>query len=492
MLDRDACYRALLSRDVRFDGRFFTAVTSTRIYCRPICPARPPKFDHCVFMPSAAAAQAAGYRPCLRCRPEAAPDLAVWRGTSNTVARALRLIDEGALDEGNVDTLAERLGVGGRHLRRLFDHHLGASPVTVAQTRRLLFAKSLIADTALPMTEVALAAGYQSLRRFNDAMRRNWDRPPSALRRELKSADGNGHEAGAVTLKLPYQVPFDWPLLAAFLGPRAIPGVEQVVDGVYRRTIALDGRHGIVEIGPVPGERCLAVRIRFPVMAALGTIVTRVKRQLDLDADVEAIDAQLGQDPVLAPLVAARPGLRVPGAWDPFELAIRAILGQQVSVAAATNLAGRTAALYGEPLRLEDGEAPPGLTHVFPSPAQLVSADAGVLRMPRSRAATIAGLAAAIEAEPGFLKPFRPLDEAIETLCRLPGIGPWTAHYIAMRALREPDAFPAGDLGLRKAAADADGVPSQKALEARSQAWRPWRAYAAMHLWFSLSGPQGG
>jgi AraC family transcriptional regulator of adaptative response / DNA-3-methyladenine glycosylase II len=234
MLDRDACYRALLTRDVRFDGRFFTAVTSTGVYCRPVCPARPPKLDHCVFLPSAAAAQAAGYRPCLRCRPEAAPELAVWRGTSNTVARALRLIDEGALDEGNVDTLAGRLGVGGRHLRRLFDRHLGASPIDVAQTRRLLFAKSLIADTVLPMTEVALASGYQSLRRFNSAMRRNWDRPPSTLRRDLKrapSASGTG-----VTLRLPFQLPFDWPQLAGFLGPRAIPGVERGgagVEGVF-------------------------------------------------------------------------------------------------------------------------------------------------------------------------------------------------------------------------------------------------------------------
>ncbi|MEI9988394.1 MAG: AlkA N-terminal domain-containing protein [Aliidongia sp.] len=488
MLDHDSCYRALLSRDARFDGRFFIAVTSTGIYCRPICPARPPKLENCLFMPSAAAAQAAGFRPCLRCRPEAAPELAVWRGTANTVARALRLIDEGALDDGDVETLAGRLGVGGRHLRRLFKHHLGAAPIMVAQTRRLLFAKALLADTTLPMTEVALAAGYGSLRRFNDAMRCSWDRPPSALRRAAKSRPpGSG-----VTIRLPYHPPFDWPLLLGFLGPRAIPGVEAVEGDCYRRSIALDGRHGVVEIRPVAEAHQLEATIRFPGVGSLGTIVNRLKRQFDLDADATAIGAQLSADPLLAPMVAARPGLRVPGAWDPFELAIRAILGQQISVGAATVLAGRVAATYGEALQLEDGAPPPGLTHVFPAPAALTRADPGVLRVPRARAASIAGLAAALASEPDLLAPLLPLDETVARLCRLPGIGPWTAQYVAMRALREPDAFPSGDLGLRKAAITADGIPSIKELEARSAAWRPWRAYAAIHLWFSLAKVSGG
>jgi len=490
MLDHNACYRALLTRDSRFDGRFFIAVTTTGIYCRPICPARPPKLENCLFMPSAAAAQAAGFRPCLRCRPEAAPELAVWRGTANTVARALKLIDEGALDEGDVETLAGRLGVGGRHLRRLFQHHLGAAPVVVAQTRRLLFAKALLADTALPMMEVALAAGYGSLRRFNAAMRRSWDRPPSALRRATKSSPPNG---GGVTIRLPYQPPFDWPALVGFLGPRSIPGVEAVEGDCYRRTIALGGRHGVVEIRPAARANQLEATIRFPVVAALGTIVHRLKRQFDLDADAIAIGAHLAADPLLAPLVAARPGLRVPGAWDPFELAVRAILGQQISVGAATVLAGRVAAAYGAPLLLEDGgPVPADLSHVFPAPAELTGADPGVLRVPRARAATIAGLAAVLAREPDLLAPILPLDETVARLCKLPGIGPWTAQYVAMRALREPDAFPSGDLGLRKAAATAEGVPSIKELEARSDAWRPWRAYAAIHLWFSLASVQGG
>jgi AraC family transcriptional regulator of adaptative response / DNA-3-methyladenine glycosylase II len=491
MLDPDSCYRAVLARDSRFDGRFFTGVTSTGIFCRPVCPARPPKPEHCLFLPSAAAAQAAGFRPCLRCRPEAAPGLAVWRGTGNTVARALRLIEEGALDEGSVDALGERLGVGGRHLRRLFDQHLGASPVAVAQTRRLLFAKSLLTETALPMTEVALAAGYGSLRRFNAAVLAAWGRAPGELRRSERT---DGADGGAVTLKLPYRPPLDWSLMIAWLGPRAIPGVEAVEGLRYRRTIAEDGHHGTVEIAPAPdnGSYLLAT-IRFPVVATLGGIVARLKRQFDLDADISAIDVQLGADPLLAPLVAARPGLRVPGAWDPFELAARAMLGQQVSVAAATTLAGRVAAIYGTELRMPDGAPPPiGLTHVFPAPAALVAADPGRLRIPGARAAALAGLAAAIVAEPDLLRPLRPLDETVERLCRLPGIGPWTANYVAMRALREPDAFPAADLGLRKAASDSAEMISTKALEVLAEAWRPWRAYAAIHLWHRLSAGQGG
>jgi AraC family transcriptional regulator of adaptative response / DNA-3-methyladenine glycosylase II len=490
MLDHASCYRALLTRDARFDGRFFTAVTTTRIYCRPICPASPPKFENCLFMPSAAAAQAAGFRPCLRCRPEAAPELAVWRGTANTVARALRLIDEGALDESDVESLALRLGVGGRHLRRLFRHHLGAPPVAVAQTRRLLFAKALLADTALPMTEVALASGYGSLRRFNDAMRRSWDRPPSELRRGSRPPPASG--GGGVMIRLPYQPPFDWAALLGFLGPRCIPGVEAVEGNCYRRTIALDGRHGVVELRHADDAAQLEALIRFPNISALGTIVSRLKRQFDLDADAAAIGVQLSADPLLAPLVACRPGLRVPGAWEPFELAVRAILGQQISVAAATVLAGRVAASYGEPLMLEDGPPPPGLGLVFPAPAALTEADPGVLRVPRARAACIAGLASALLQQPDLLAPLLPLDETVAALCRLPGIGPWTAQYVAMRALREPDAFPSGDLGLRKAAAGPDGVPTTKQLEARAAAWRPFRAYAAIHLWFSLATGGGG
>jgi AraC family transcriptional regulator of adaptative response / DNA-3-methyladenine glycosylase II len=293
-----------------------------------------------------------------------------------------------------------------------------------------------------------------------------------------------------IAIRLPYRAPFDWPVLLGFLGPRAIPGVEMVEGECYRRTIALDGRHGVVEVRP--GEGALEAIIRFPVVGALGAIAERLTRQFDLAADAAAIDAHLARDPLLAPLVAARPGLRVPGAWEPFELAVRAILGQQISVRAATVLAGRVATCYGTPLRLEGGAPPPGLSHVFAAPADLTGADPGILRVPGARAAAIAGLAATLVREPDLLSPEQSLDDCVARLCRLSGIGPWTAHYVAMRALRASDAFPAGDLGLRKAAATPDGVPALKALEARAEAWRPWRAYAAIHLWFSLAATQGG
>jgi AraC family transcriptional regulator of adaptative response / DNA-3-methyladenine glycosylase II len=299
--------------------------------------------------------------------------------------------------------------------------------------------------------------------------------------------------AGTATIRLPYRPPLDWPALLSFLGPRAIPGVEAVEGDCYRRTIAIEGRHGVVALRPVAMTSELEATIRFPDPAALDAIAERLARQFDLAADAMAIGAALAIDLLLAPLVAARPGLRVPGAWAPFELAVRAILGQQISVRAATVLAGRVAACYGTALRLEDGAPPPaGLSLVFPEPAALTGADPGVLRVPGARAATIAGLAAALEHEPDLLAPDLPLDEIVVRLCRLRGIGPWTAQYIAMRAMREPDAFPAGDLGLRKAAATAEGVPSQKELAQRAEAWRPWRAYAAIHLWFSLSPNQGG
>ena len=295
-----------------------------------------------------------------------------------------------------------------------------------------------------------------------------------------------------VRFALPVHQPFDWAVIAGFLGPRCIPGVEAVDGLVYRRSILIDGRHGTIELGP-DADGALGVAIRYPDPAAHPGIVARLVRQFDLMTDIAAIGVQFGRDPLLAPLVALRPGLRVPGAWDPFELAVRAILGQQVSVAAATTLAGRLALAYGAPLRLEDGlPPPPGLAQVFPEPAALVAADPGVLRIPTKRAQTIAGLARAALAEPALLAGGLPLGELVERLDALPGIGPWTAHYIAMRALREPDAFPSGDLGLRKAMITEAGLPSFKEMDLRAEAWRPWRAYAALHLWMSLGGGTGG
>lgn len=481
-LEPEACYRAVLARDARFDGRFFTAVTTTGIYCRPVCPARPPKLDHMVFMPSAAAAEAAGYRPCLRCRPETSPDLAAWHGTRSTVSRALALIAGGALDEDDVEGLAERLGLGARQLRRLFRQHLGATPVAVAQTRRLLFAKQLLSDTALPLVEVAHAAGFGSVRRFNALFRARYGRPPSGFRRK---ADRRPAGDSAITLTLAYRPPYDWRALIGFLAARAIPGVERVSDDLYARTVTLDGTHGTIAVRPasrreVRDGHALVATIRFPDVTALPAVVARIRRIFDLGADPAAIAAHLGADPDLAPLVEARPGLRVPGAWDGFELAVRGILGQQITVPAATRLAGKLVATYGTPLEVPAD----GLTHLFPAPARLVDADPALeLGMPRARGAALSGLAAAAATDPALFDPGPDLEGAVRRLVALPGIGDWTAHYIAMRALREPDAFPAADIGLMRALATPAGRPTAAALLARAEAWRPWRAYAAMHLW---------
>jgi AraC family transcriptional regulator of adaptative response / DNA-3-methyladenine glycosylase II len=486
-MDHDACYRALATRDARFDGRLFVGVKTTGIYCRPICPARTPKRENVVFYPSAAAAQEAGFRPCLRCRPETSPDLGAWRGTSNTVARALALIETGALDDADVAGLAERLGVGERQLRRLFRQHLGASPVAVAQTRRVLLAKQLIHETRLPMTEVAMAAGFGSVRRFNETFQQLFDRPPVALRR-TKAGEQGAAEAGSVSVRLAYRPPYDWDAMLAFLAARAIPGVEAVTSQRYARTIALGDGRGVLTVEPADRARA-AVTVRFPHLRALPTIIARVRRVFDLAADPIAIGAHLAQDPALAPLVAARPGLRVPGAWDGFELAVRAVLGQQITVTAATGLAGKLVQAYGEKLP-EALATVPGLTHVFPAPGRLAGRDLAALGMPRARGAALSSLAAAAAADPLLFGPRRSLDEAIARLRALDGIGEWTAQYIAMRELREPDAFPAADIGLLRAMADGNGTrPTPAALLALAERWRPWRAYAALHLWAAEAKP---
>jgi AraC family transcriptional regulator, regulatory protein of adaptative response / DNA-3-methyladenine glycosylase II len=478
-LDRQACYRALLTRDDRFDGRFFVAVRTTGIYCRPICPARPPKLENIIFMPSAAAAHEAGFRPCLRCRPETSPDLAAWNGTSSTVSRALALIAAGALDDGDVDGLATRLGMGERQLRRLFQKHLGASPKAVAQTSRSLFAKQLITDTRLPLAEVALAAGFGSIRRFNDTFRKLYGRTPRSLRRGESSTTAAG---SVVTLTLPYKPPYDWPAMVGFLAPRAIPGVEQVRPDLYARTISLGGAHGTITVRP--DAHALVATIRFPVITALPAIVERIRRIFDLGADPAIVAEHLSADLQLAPLVAARPGLRVPGAWDGFELAIRGILGQQISVVAATRLAGKLVAAYGVQLPFADNPDASELRYAFPSPDRIAGTDpASALGMPGARAKAILSMAAAATADRRLFEPGSSLEDAIDRLRALPGIGEWTAQYIAMRALREPDAFPAADIGLLRALATAQGRPTPAELLVRAAAWRPWRAYAALHLW---------
>jgi AraC family transcriptional regulator of adaptative response / DNA-3-methyladenine glycosylase II len=479
-LEHDACYRVVCLRDARFDGRFFTAVKTTGIYCRPICPARTPRCENVTFFPTAAAAQEAGFRPCLRCRPETAPDLGAWRGTSNTVSRALALIEAGALNDASVDALAGRLGVGERQLRRLFRQHLGASPIAVAQTRRVLLAKQLIHETCLPMTEIAFAAGFGSVRRFNETFQALYARAPRALRR-ASAPDVSAGPRGEIALLLRYRPPYDWPAMLEFLRRRAIPGIEVVTADAYMRSIELDGTVGMVAVTQAQ-PNALRATVQFPKLSALPSIIARLRRVFDLAADPIAISAHLAKDPMLAPLVKARPGLRVPGAWDGFELAVRAVLGQQITVAAAARLAGRLVAAHGAPLPAPLG----GLTHAFPRPQMLAAADLTALGMPRRRAAAVSAVAAQVVADPLLFDATGQLDDAVERLRAIRGVGEWTAQYIALRQLREPDAFPADDAGLIRAIAHQEGRgPSSSELMDRASQWRPWRAYAAQHLWAS-------
>ena len=361
-LDTNACERARQARDPRFDGRFYIGVVTTGVYCRPICPVRMPKAENVRFYPSAAAAAAAGFRPCLRCRPESSPGAPVARGTGATVARALRLIDEGALDRDGVDALAARLGVGARHLGRLFVRHLGASPIQVAQTRRLHLAVKLLDETDLAVTEIAYAAGFGSVRRFNEVVRATYRRPPGSLRRRR-----NREAATGLRLELAYRPPLDWSHLLAFLELRAVPGLEEVAGGRYRRTIALGGRHGWIEVGHVEETNKLELVVHFPDVSALAGIVARVRAAFDLDADPLTIERDLAADPLLAGRLAAAPGLRVPGAWDGFELAVRAVLGQAISVVAARTLTARLVARFGP----EVGER--GCARIFPSAETLAA-----------------------------------------------------------------------------------------------------------------------
>jgi AraC family transcriptional regulator of adaptative response / DNA-3-methyladenine glycosylase II len=482
-LDRAALDRARSSRDPRFDGRFFIGVRSTRIYCRPICPAPAPKTTNITYYPSAAAAAEAGLRPCLRCRPEAAPGTPAWLGTSAVVRRALRLINEGALDTDSVEDLASRLGVGPRHLGRLFAQHVGASPLAVAQTRRLHFAKRLIDDTNLSMTEIALAAGFGSLRRFNDAFKQTYQRAPSELRERRRGA--GAAEAEAVVLRLAYRPPYDWSQVHAFLATRAIPGVERVDATGYARTVALGPELGsgpaLITVRPVADADALELVVQGAPPAALFQLSSTARRMFDLAADPARISTAFSSDALLAPLVRATPGLRIPGAWDPFECAVRAVLGQQVSVAAARTLAMRLVARHGTPLAVAQGE----LTHLFPGAATLAGADLDGLGLTGARVTALRALATAVA--DGTLDFSAAPEEVVHSLVQLPGIGEWTAQYLALRALGEPDAFPAGDLVLKQRAGAAGKPLTEKQLLARAEAWRPWRGYAVLHLWRSTN-----
>ncbi len=472
-LDARVCDRARLARDARFDGRLFIGVLSTGIYCRPICPSPTAKRANVRYFGSAEEAIAAGFRPCLRCRPESAPGTPAWNGTSATVSRALRLIAEGALQDHTVAELSKRLGMSPRHLYRLFLRHLGASPIAVARTRRLQFAKQLISDTDLPMSHVAQASGFRSVRRFNESLRELYGRTPSELRR-LRPVPLHARQDEYVC-HLPYRPPYDWESMLAFLGARAIPGVEEIASGAYRRSFKWEGQQGILEVRREARLHSLEARIRFPEPLSLLPIVTRVKALFDLAADTQAIAGHLRRDPLLARLVQRYPGLRVPGAWDGFELAVRAILGQQVSVAAASTLAGRIARRFGEPLSVPDTG---GLTVVFPAAKVLTAAR--LTGLPQVRARAIRSLARLSVI--GRL-PLSEIDEApLAELSGVKGIGEWTVQYIAMRALKQPDAFPAGDLVLQRMVGQG-GPLSEAALAERAKRWRPWRAHAAILLW---------
>jgi AraC family transcriptional regulator of adaptative response / DNA-3-methyladenine glycosylase II len=469
--------RARLSRDPRFDGKFFIAVASTGIYCRPICPASPsPKRGNIRYFGSAAAAAEAGFRPCLRCRPEAAPGTPAWLGTSAVVKRALRLINDGALDEASVGEFATRVGVGARHLDRLFLQHVGASPLAVAQTRRLHFAKRLIDESNLPMTQIALAAGFGSLRRFNDAFRKAYRRPPRELRRERRDRPtrGTGDE---VSLALSYRPPYDWDHLRDFLALRATPRVERVEEQSYGRLIRTDAGHAVIQVRPLQGRDALQLRVQGAPPAALFQIATAARRVFDLAADPALLAAGLEADPLLRPLVRRRPGVRIPGTWDAFECAVRAVLGQQVSVAAARTLAGRIVERIGEPVATTVA----GLDRLFPTPQLLAAANLDGLGLTGARVSALKGLAVAV-AE-GRVAFDRPAEEIVASLVELPGFGEWTAQYIALRALGEPDAFLSADLIVRRMAAGGGAPLTIKELERRAEAWRPWRGYAVMHLW---------
>ena len=490
MLNHAVYERARLSRDARFDGRFFVGVKTTGIYCRPICPAVAPKSKNVTFYPSAAAAGEAGLRPCLRCRPECAPGTPAWSGTSTTVRRGLKLIAGGALDDGSIEQLAERLGVTSRHLRRLFAEHLGASPLAVAHTQRLHFAKRLIDQTALPLAHVATAAGYGSVRRFNDAFRNTYGRSPRELRR--RSGEDAGLD-GTLTVNLPWRKPYDWQAMLRFLAGRATPGVEQVSGSAYFRTVVIDGQAAVIECRPDPEAENLRLTLHGVGTMSLFPLVQQIREMFDLDAPIADIAALLGKDEFLRGLLRRNPGVRVPGAWDGFELTVRAILGQQISVKAATTLAGRIADRYGEavslPASLRDADEIT-LKRLFPTPEKLSRAKFNSMGIVGSRIETIRRLArATARGEIDFDAGHDP-DRLRQALLALPGIGDWTAQYVVMRSLKFPDAFPASDLGLLKAI-DASGETSASQLRRRAEAWRPWRAYAALLLWGSLENSGG-
>jgi AraC family transcriptional regulator of adaptative response / DNA-3-methyladenine glycosylase II len=459
----------------------FTGVVTTGIYCRPGCSGNPLSRNTRPYS-SAAAAEAAGFRPCLRCRPDREPAPG-WVEAPELVCRALRALADGALDDATEDALAARLGVSARHLRRLFDLHVGATPAEVARSRRAHFARRLLDDTDLPLAQVATAAGFNSVRQFNRVMKEVFRFTPIDLRARRRAPDRLVADGG-LELRMPYRAPLAWEPMLSFLAPRAIPGVEMVdLDtGIYRRVIELAGAPGVIEVSDEPERSTLLLRVHLPTFDGLVHLLASVRRLFDLDADPTVIDTALARDRMLRPLVRARRGVRVPGAIDPLEVSVRAVLGQQVSVAGATTLAGRVVERFGTPV---PGIAALGLTHLFPGAATLAEADLTEVGLTGARARAVNELARAVATGDLELHRARDLEHTLAELQALPGFGPWTAHYVAMRACGERDAFPASDLGLRRILGDD---PS-----ARAEGWRPWRAYGAVQIWLGPAGrPTGG
>ncbi|MEZ5516361.1 MAG: AlkA N-terminal domain-containing protein [Gammaproteobacteria bacterium] len=480
-VDEDRYELARQNRDPRFDGRFFVGVLTTGIYCRPVCPVRIPKRENVVLYPSAAAAAEAGFRPCLRCRPESSPGTPAWVGSSATVTRALQLISRGGTQWESTVALADSLGVGARQLTRLFRKHLGATPRSVLQTHRLHFAKRLLDETELPVSEICFAAGFGSIRRFNDVVKATYGTPPSHLRRHPAKLR---QQPQGIHLKLAFRPPFDWAAMLDFFARRAIPGVESVTGSCYQRSFLLRGIPGVLQVAFTAGENCARLQIDYPDSGRLLEIVERVRQMFDLSADSSWIDQHLGRTPQLAAVVARYPGTRVPGCWDGLEIAVRAIVGQQVSVKAAITLLERLVARTGSDLPKVAERTGGTIVRVFPDAGQLAAADLSGLGITGQRIEAIRSIARAVAVQRLEFDERLNADEFNRRVRQIRGIGDWTAQYIALRSLRDPDAFPHGDLILRRALAAAGSKPmSSTDLLTIAESWRPWRAYAVMLLW---------
>ncbi|MFE2877523.1 AlkA N-terminal domain-containing protein [Streptomyces roseus] len=484
--DTDRCVRAVQSKDARFDGWFFTAVRTTGIYCRPSCPAVPPKVENMTFLPSAAACQQAGFRACKRCRPDTSPGSPEWNARADAVARAMRLIQDGVVDREGVPGLAARLGYSTRQVERQLNAELGAGPLALARAQRAQTARLLIETSGLPMGDVAFAAGFSSIRTFNETVREVFALAPGELR--LRAEKANRHVPrvpGTISLRLPYRAPLNPDNLFGHLAATAVPGVEEWRAGAYRRTLRLPYGTGVVALRPQPDH--IGCQLALTDLRDLTIAISRCRWMLDLDADPEAVDEQLRDDPLLAPLVDKAPGRRVPRTVDAAEFAVRAVLGQQVSTAAARTHAARLVTAHGEPVADPDPEG--GLTHLFPSPQALTALDPQSLALPASRRTTLTTLVGALADGSLPLGIDSDWEAARARLNELPGFGPWTTEVIAMRALGDPDAFLPSDLGVRRAAKEL-GLPSTPAaLTARAAGWRPWRAYAVQYLWATDAHP---